>query len=417
MEMSSLAVISGGDPAAIQRWGHLVFGAATDLAQAPAHAARRAAVDARLAADAAMAKAEQARLATHWGLPANPNASEDVHKIVAWLAGLRDRKEKRFIVGMADGDPRAQEVFEKSGCWPAMRHFSYTDPVSEYDNRVSPGNNEKTTSDAIATWKDGRLVHIHINPVNPWNGRHIFEPNPLEGREKIAELLVPGNAGHDAWIKKLDAYAKYLAELRDAGVVVLWRPLHEMGFPSMYWYDAGATKDREVFKNLWRQMFRYLTYEKKLDNLVWIFGAGGGPAALDMYPGPEYVDLVGFSLYNAEVNVLNNEYEHMLQFGKPFAFTEFGNWIGPVPGDALDLIRGVREKYPLATFSVHWGSWPGAPASLADSLNVDKLMKHPWVITRENLDWRATKVDLEKSRARKPVRAAPDGAKNGGDTP
>jgi hypothetical protein len=221
MEMSSLAVISGGDPAAIHCWGHLVFGAATDLAQAPAHAARRAAVDARLAADAAKAKAEQARLATHWGLPANPNASEDVHKIVAWLAGLRDRKDKRFIVGMADGDPRFKEVFEKSGCWPAMRHFSYTDPVSEYD--------------------------------------------------------------------------------------------------------------------------------------------------------------------------------------KPFAFTEFGNWNGPVPGDALDLIRGVREKYPFATFSVHWGSWPGNPASLADSLNVDKLMKHPWVITRENLDWRGTKVDLEKSRARKPL--------------
>ena len=251
MEMSSLAVIPGGDAGAIHRWGHLAFGKTANVAQSPVHEALRAAVDKRLAADAA-----QDRPVANWGLPANPNASEDVHKLVAWFAHLPERKEKRFIVGMADGDPRFKEVFEKSGHWPAMRHFSFTDPVSEFDTRVHPGNNEKTTSDAIATWKDGRLVHIHINPVNPWNGRHIFEPNPLEGREKIAELLQPGNPAHDAWIKKLDAYAKYLTELRDAGVVVLWRPLHEMGFQNLYWYDAGATKDREVFKNIWRQMFR-----------------------------------------------------------------------------------------------------------------------------------------------------------------
>lgn len=404
MQPSSLVTIPGGDLGQMQRWGHLAFGKSVDPAGTPAHLACKKAVDEKLAADAAAADAEQQRLRADWGLPANPGASEDVHKIVAWLCQLPQRKEKRLIVGQAAGEKHWGEQMETihnaTGKWPGMLHISFVDPFSSW-HKENPDTNPSGVRLAKKFWQEqGGLIHCHINPVNPWNKRHIFEPDKLAGRERIAEVLQPGTEANRTWMAILDEYAARLAELRDAGVVVVWRPLHEMGFGGMYWYDAGATKDREVFKDIWRHMFRYFSYEKKLDNLIWTFGAGGGPAAYEMYPGPEYVDLVGFSLYSTDENVVNNEYEHTTRLGKPFAFTEFGNYSGCHPGDALDLVRAVREKYPLATFAVYWGSWHRAPASLADSDNMEKLMDHPWALHAGNLDWKATKVDLQKSRAR-----------------
>lgn len=404
MQTSSLATIPGGDFGQMHRWGHLAFGTAGDVAQSASHVARKKAVDEKLAADAAAAEAGHKRLMADWGLPSNPNASEDVHKIVAWLCGLKDRKEKRLIIGQAANEKAWNEqmapIKSATGRLPGMLHVSFSDPLSSW-YKAEPDGNDSAVRYAKRYWKEeGGLIHIHINPVNPWNKRHVFEPDKLAGRERIAEVLQPGTEANTNWMTILDFYAARLAELRDAGVVVVWRPLHEMGFSGMYWYDAGATPDREVFRNIWRHMYRYFTYEKKLDNLIWAFGAGGGPAAWEMYPGPEYVDLVGFSLYSAEENVLNNEYEHATRMGKPFAFTEFGNYAGRQPGDALDLVRAVREKYPLVTFAVYWGSWWLNPASLAESEHVKPLMDHPWALHNGNLDWRETKVDVQKSRAR-----------------
>ncbi len=410
MQTSSLATIPGGDLGAMHRWGHLAFGKAVDPAKTETHIARKQTVDAKLAADAAADAAEQKRLRANWGLPANPNASEDVHKIVAWLCQLPQRKEKRLIVGQCAGRQErysyeygnpSEIIYNATKNWPGMLHFGFNDQFSSW-YKSDPDCNKKGVSMAIKFWQEqGGLVHFFINPVNPWNKRHIFEPDKLAGRERITELLTPGTEGNTTWMAILDEYAARLTELRDAGVVVVWRPLHEMGFKSMYWYDAGATPDREVFKDIWRHMFRYFTYEKKLDNLIWAFGAGGGPAAYEMYPGPDYVDLVGFSNYGPGENVFNNEYKHTTHLGKPFAFTEFGNYAGSKPGDALNLVRAVRERYPLTTFAVYWGSWHRSPASLPDSDNMVKLMNHPWALHTGNLDWKDTKVDLEKSRARK----------------
>ena len=67
----------------------------------------------------------------------------------------------------------------------------------------------------------------------------------------------------------------------------------------------------------------------------------------------------------------------------------------------MDLIRAVRSKYPQAVFATCWHSWPGVKTAIADCRNVERLMDDPWVIDRDGLDWRETKVDLERSRSRK----------------
>jgi len=353
------------------------------------------------------------------GLPANPMANEEVHKLVAWFAGLADREENRFILGQdiwgydLENHPLGgsldigykrfvKAIHDQTGKWLPMIHVSYNDPLVRHP--VHPGDLKEVNRHAIAWWKAGGLVHIHINPANPWIGKGHTE---LAHRERIAELLISGTEANKNWMKKLDAYAALLAELRDAGVVVLWRPLHEMNFNKCYWYDWGAIRGGWVYKDLWRHMFRYFTYEKQLDNLVWVFSAAGtaswgGPDPQSMYPGGDYVDIVGYSQYGSEIKIWPRDLAQFKAMNKPFAFSEFG----PAgkedpPFDNMKLMRAVRERYPQAIMATYWHSWTGVKTAIADCLNVGPLMKDPWVIDRDELDWRDTKVDLKASRRRK----------------
>lgn len=413
MQVSSLSMNAEGNMGAIHRWGHLAFGKGddVDVAIKPVHASQFAVVEQQLASLAAERKANEARNAARWGMPANPNASESARKVLKGLAGLTQRKDKRLILcqenwsyegGNAGGfKAYVGKLAEKSGKWIGMIHVSYGNATPSDSADPSYRSYLKDANqNAILYSKAGGLVTVHINPANPITGKTGSES--LQERERIAEVCTPGTEAYKNWRKKLDEYAVLLTELRDAGVVVLWRPLHEMTFKNCYWYDAGATKDREVYKEIWRQMFRYYSEEKKLDNLLWVYSVTGldgsvlgGARADEMYPGSEYVDIVGLSQYSDDVDITGNVYETLTSLGKPFAFSEFG------PGHSaggnlqtagglsnMDLVRAVREKYPLTTYACYWGSWTGANMAIIDVPDAVELVNHPWVANRDDLNWK-----------------------------
>ena len=61
----------------------------------------------------------------------------------------------------------------------------------------------------------------------------------------------------------LDKIADALTILRDSGVVVLWRPFHEMNGDWFWWCPHNAkTKEwrpNEDLKGIWVQMYNYFT--------------------------------------------------------------------------------------------------------------------------------------------------------------
>lgn len=83
-----------------------------------------------------------------------------------------------------------------------------------------------------------------------------------------------GKALIDADIAEI---AKQLNRLRDAGVPVLWRPLHEA---SGGWFWWGA-KGPEAYKKLWYYLYDQLTNVYGCNNLIWVWN-GQNP---DWYPG------------------------------------------------------------------------------------------------------------------------------------
>jgi mannan endo-1,4-beta-mannosidase len=91
----------------------------------------------------------------------------------------------------------------------------------------------------------------------------------------------------------LDLAASELAALRDAGVPVLWRPLHEA---SGGWFWWGANRD--AYLALWAYMYDYFTNDKALDNLIWVWNG----QKEDWYPDPDTVDIAGYDAYDNNRN-------------------------------------------------------------------------------------------------------------------
>ena len=121
-------------------------------------------------------------------------------------------------------------------------------------------------------------------------------------------------------MQELDLIAAGLQELKDAGVVVLWRPFHEMNGDSFWW---GA-KDPDTFIKVWRHMFDYFSKTKGLDNLLWVYSPNHGNKTAAYYAGDHYVDLVGLDAYTDFVDTNHIKgFAEAAKIEKPFGFTEY----------------------------------------------------------------------------------------------
>lgn len=89
--------------------------------------------------------------------------------------------------------------------------------------------------------------------------------------------------------KDIEGIAKQLNRLQEAGVPVLWRPLHEASGGWFWWGAKGA----DAYKKLYKYLHDQLTNKYGCHNLIWVWN-GQNP---DWYPGDEYVDIIGEDLY------------------------------------------------------------------------------------------------------------------------
>lgn len=87
----------------------------------------------------------------------------------------------------------------------------------------------------------------------------------------------------------IQSVAAQLKRLEEAGVPVLWRPLHEAS-GGWFWWGADGP---DAFKQLWIYLYKTLTEVYRCHNLIWVCTCQD-PA---WYPGDAYVDIVGYDIY------------------------------------------------------------------------------------------------------------------------
>ena len=176
--------------------------------------------------------------------PANPKATPQARRVLDYFHEVSGRKEGRRVLSGQFSDfgnganlRIMERIHERTGHWPALIGVDYADfgrgsLTTKVPNQV-----------AIEYWKQGGLVTVMAHMYNP--------ANPKGGglRDKgvnLAELLAEGTDIHRRWMEQLDLMAAGLQELKSAGVVVLWRPFHEMNGGSFFAFlhgrlDGGTT--------------------------------------------------------------------------------------------------------------------------------------------------------------------------------
>ena len=125
-----------------------------------------------------------------------------------------------------------------------------------------------------------------------------------------ANVMVEGTKENVFYNEAIKLAAAELKRLQDAGVPVIFRPLHEAeGNPGkkpgdgtgawFWWSKEGA----EVYNELWKYLYDKLTNEYGIHNLIWEQNlyAWSDDSAL-WYTGDDYVDMVGFDKYNTVFN-------------------------------------------------------------------------------------------------------------------
>jgi len=356
--------------------------------------------------------------------PCNPHASPATRAVLRYLAALSEGDLDGVIVGqncgnagsIADADSimgyhrLVERLQVESGKWVGIVSVDY-----EHNACFSPEVLSSANRVLIDHWRAGGLVAVGFSPQNPWlNDESDLEGHPgdwsytrMTGltREQLAQidlrkLIDPREPIHAVWRRKLDRIAAGLAELRDAGVVVLFKPLQEQNGFWFWWGCQSHDGDPMPYIELYRDLFEYFTDEKGLDNLLWLYSPNRNsrinPMLKDqmwVYPGNEYVDLVAPTTYNDVGEIY--DYAEFLATGKPLAMAEMGPHHDDNDGGFDNRIYAERllRDYPAVAFWISWEDWSNGDGtdtrmSLLGNRFARELMNHPEVITREAIGWR-----------------------------
>ena len=240
----------------------------------------------------------------------NPNASDKANAVYNWLCSI---KGKYIISGLqekcADAD-NAEFTYIRNLCGelPGLRGLDFIS--GDYEGVVRRSK----------TWdKYGSLISIcwHMGvPGEPDAGYNSSKKNYPGLKEALDN---PESDAYKQLVSDIDKAAPYLKELKDAGVVVLWRPFHEFDGGWFWWGMSGG----ETFVKLWQLMYDRYTNVYGLDNLIWVLGYSHSKTGdQSWYPGDEYVDIIAADIYNPANYALKGYYTLYSRLANAFPDTK-----------------------------------------------------------------------------------------------
>ena len=212
-------------------------------------------------------------------------------------------------------------------------------------------------------YERGGVITISWHLNNPLTGKSAWEPAP----GTVASIL-PGGEKNDlykSWLDKIAVFLHSLVGSHQEPIPVILRLFHEINGKWFWWGGVNCAAGESI--SLWRYTIGYLRDEKKLHNLLYAYNTdrfASSGAYLEKYPGDDWIDILGFDIYQA--NSISKNADFMLEFGRTLnllddiakqknklsAVTEFGynglpdsSWW---TGCFLKTLMGSRVVYALA---------------------------------------------------------------------
>lgn len=243
--------------------------------------------------------------------PVDPSASSKTRAVFSYLRSVWG---KQVIAGQADlvwrdSIDMAERVRADTGKYPALMGYDFMN----YGLTANWVEGRRQTEEAIAFagkgglvtfawhWRDPALLKTpQVNNANFYARESDASKNTNFMIPMANGALDKNSPAYQHINDGIDLIAVELKRLSDAGVTVLWRPLHEAsGYKGDGWFWWGRTRTDgapQAYANilLWRHMFDRLVNKHGLHNLIWVWN-GQDPA---WYPGDDVVDIVSHDVYD-----------------------------------------------------------------------------------------------------------------------
>ncbi|WP_320040571.1 glycosyl hydrolase [uncultured Desulfobacter sp.] len=278
--------------------------------------------------------------------PVNPNATPAMRSVLNYIYDVRGRGQilsAQYITPPANYN-EAEHVRTLTGKLPAFVEFDFL------SFHKMPERKEYFLNFAKAWYRAGGLVGVCWHETSPELA--VLDEGGLKhgtrkkmSQEQFADTIKEGTELNRRWLEHLDQAARWLKELQKAGVVVLWRPYHEM---TGGWFWWGA-KEPKSFLSLWKKAYERLTKHHQLNNLIWVWSASSQSDDYEAYLPRDFVDIIGIDLYyssrdNPKFAQRAAEIQRIAK-GKPIALTE----VGAIP--TLDILINQTDF----TYFTVWG--------------------------------------------------------------
>ena len=234
--------------------------------------------------------------------PVSPNAQPNVSQLLQFMESIRGTYilsgQQEIAWSLTRQNEDFDYVLKTTGKTPAVRGFDFL----QYVYSPSVRSSQDATERAIAWSRAGGIVtfcsHLFMNIGSPAGQPQFYTPgangNAVGTTFDIRQAIITGTPENVEFLSKLDIMAEELKKLRDAGVVVIWRPFHESSGTWFWWGAKGATP----FKEAWRIMFQRYTVLHGLNNLIWCFNPTDPVSNLaSWYPGDDVVDMISLDVY------------------------------------------------------------------------------------------------------------------------
>ncbi len=285
----------------------------------------------------------QAEAAKAYGTTRPVNRSKEAQQLFDYLCSIYGKKILSGAMANVNWNiNEAQWVYEHTGRWPAINCFDFIHhPFSWPGSWIDYSNTQ-----VVEDWHNaGGIVaamwHWNVLANNKEDYSFYYGNDSNQTTFDVRKIFDPQSAEYKQMIKDIDQIAGYLKKLKDKGIPVLWRPLHEAGGQWFWW-----GKDAAACCELWRIMYQRFE-DAGLDNLIWMWTHAAAwmqpfSEGMKWYPGDEYVDIVGFDLYNvSNAYECNTNYFQWLSNQCPdklVAITECGN----IPSIASQWNAGAK---------------------------------------------------------------------------
>ncbi|MBP7793333.1 MAG: beta-mannanase [Candidatus Goldbacteria bacterium] len=307
----------------------------------------------------------------------NPNSTNAAKCLMSYLV---DNFGNKTISGQA-GISDATWLYNNTGKYPALCGF---DMMDYSPSRVERGAGDPhEVENAISWYQQGGIVQFQWH----WNAPTcLYDTTGCEWwRGFYTECTCfdveyamnnPASQEYQMIIRDMDAIAAQLKRLRDAGVPVLWRPLHEAEGGWFWWGAKGAN----ACKQLYYLMFDRFTNYHNLNNLIWVWTSTTSSNASAWYPGNNYVDVVGADIYLSGGDYSPSTSTFYGLFGltgnqKLVAMTENGT---------------IPDADAMVSQNAHWTyfmTWNGFENDSAQNSlsHVQSVFNHSYITTRDEL--------------------------------